>query len=405
MGQQLTDFCAARRVTISSCVRTALAVTLGLHDTTSDVLFGVVTSGRTGEIPGVETIFGSCISTVPCRVRLPPNHSLESILQVVHADSINSLPHQFVGLNQILKAASFDGDIFRVLLTIENIDGLHQSEDEFLGNNVRGHLLELNYPLAISVFPSPDGKDIRFQFQYDYEYLGATDVDWIQEHLFSALLALMKNPQLSVADSNFLSPREDQFVREIGVGSTPDSIMGSSYFHRMVDDTAERVPLHTALEHSSGETVTYGALVHLANQIAHGLQARGVRPEICVPILFDKNANQIQAVVAILAVLKSGGAFVPLDSTWPVDRLASCIEQTKATFFICDSVTPEVAHLLPVPFVNIDQLALQKPTTPPATPDLKMNSLCYVMFTSGSSTGKPKGVLIEHSNASAYVAK
>ncbi|KAF8146940.1 hypothetical protein K438DRAFT_1868307 [Mycena galopus ATCC 62051] len=368
MGQQLAGFCAAQRVTMSSCVRAAVALTLGLHDNTSDVLFGVVTSGRTGDIPGgVESIFGSCISTIPCRVRLPPDHSLESIVQAVHAHSIESLPYQFVGLNQILAAADFEGEIFRVLLTIENIDGLYESEHEFLGQNTRGHLLEMNYPLAIS-------------FQYDSESLDLADLDWIQEHLFSALSALIEHPKLSIADSNFLSAKEEQFVLEIGVGSTPDVHIASKYFHCMVDDAAARVPTHIALEHTGGETMTYEALVRLANQAAHGLQARGVRPEVCVPVLFDKNRNQIQAVVAILAVLKSGGAFVPLDSSWPVDRLASC--------------TPQVVHSIPAPFVTVEQLALRRPTTPPSTPDLGMDSLFYVM--------KPKGVLVEHSNASAF---
>ncbi|KAJ7762734.1 acetyl-CoA synthetase-like protein [Mycena maculata] len=403
MGRQLADFCVAQHISLSSAVRTALAVTLALHETSSDVLFGVVTSGRTGEFPGVETVFGSCISTIPCRVRLPADHSLQSILHAVHSHSIDSLPFQFVGLHQILKAASFDGDIFRVLLTIENIDGLHESADEFLGENLRGHLLEMNYPLAISVFPSPDGTEIRFQFQSDSEYLSAADIEWVQEHLFSALSSLMHNPELSIADSNLLSPKEDEFVREIGVGSAPDSLLLSKFFHCMVDDTAARVPSNIALEHTGGESMTYDALVNFANQVAHGLQAKGVKPEVCVPVLFDKNSNQIQAVVAILAVLKAGGAFVPLDSSWPIDRMASCIQQTNSPFFICDSSTPAVANLLPVPFLDVEALSLGQPKTPPATPNLKLDSLCYVMFTSGSSTGRPKGVLIEHSNATAYI--
>ncbi|KAJ7477238.1 acetyl-CoA synthetase-like protein [Mycena galericulata] len=404
MGRQLADFCVVQRVSLSSAVRTALAITLGLHETSSDVLFGVVTSGRTGEFPGVEKIFGSCISTIPCRVRLPSDLSLQSILHTVHAHSVESVPFQFAGLHQILKAANFDSDIFRVLLTIENIDGLYETEHEFLGENVRGHLLEMNYPLAISVFPSPDGSEIRFQFQSDSEYLSAADIEWVQEHLFTAISALIQHPELSVADSNLLSPKEDKFVREIGIGSTPDAALLSKFFHCMVDETAARVPSNTALEYTSGETMTYESLVNLANQVAHGLQTKGVRPEICVPVLFDKNTNQIHVVVAFLAVLKAGGALVPLDSSWPIDRLASCIQQTNANFFICDSSTPAIAHSLPVSFLHIEALALGQPKTPPVTPDLTLDSLCYVMFTSGSSTGKPKGVLVEHSNAAAFVA-
>ncbi|KAJ7667518.1 acetyl-CoA synthetase-like protein [Mycena polygramma] len=343
LGHQLADFCLARRVTLSSCVRTAVALTLGLHDTSSDVLFGVVTSGRTGEIPGVETIFGSCISTNPCRVRIPPDQSLESILRSVHAQSIDSLPFQFVGLNEILKAADFDSDIFKVLLAVENIDGLHESEDEFLGSQhtwtpSRNELSARDFSLSIP----------RWRRESASSFNTITNI------------SLMQHPQLCVSESNFLSAKEAEFVREIGVGRAPNPKSASKYFHHMVDETAARVPLHIALEHTGGEKMTYGALVDLANQAAHGLQERGVRPEVCVPVLFDKNRTQIEAVVAILAILKSGGAFVPWirHGRW-IDLLRASSRQKPASLFA----------------------------------------------TRGSSTGKPKGVLIEHSNASAYCCK
>ncbi|KAJ6498333.1 acetyl-CoA synthetase-like protein [Mycena vulgaris] len=400
-GRELEDFCRRTRITMSSVVRTALAVTLGLHSHSEDVVFGVVSSGRTGNIDNVDTIVGPCISTLPCRVRLPRSATLSHILESVHAHSIDSIPFQFVGLSDILQATGTDsGDLFNVLLTIENLPGLQDSvEHEFFGRNTSGHWLPLTYPFAVTVFPSPDNAQLRFDFQWDSGYVSGEDVQWFQSHMFAALEAVVRHPHTLLHEVGFISDIEASFIRSAGTGGA--SPPTSQFFHLMVDSTAHRIPTHIAVQHTGGESMTYNSLVKRANQVAHGLQRRGVGPEVLVPILFDKNRNQIWVVVAILSILKAGGAFIPLDSSWPIGRLKSCISQTRSIFIISDA--PDAGSLVDAETVNIDDLALGQPTFEPPTPLLQHDSLSYCLFTSGS-TGLPKGVLIEHINIVSYIA-
>lgn len=383
-GKAIVDFCAVRRITMSSFVRAAVAVVLGMHENSEDVMFGVVVSGRGSDIQGIENVVGSCISTLPCRVRLPRDASLMSVIQAVHEQSVDSTPFHFVGLSDIIQESSYVGtkDIFKVLLTIENLPGLHETEHPFLGTNLRGHWLEMNYPLAISVFPSSDNSELRCHLQWDSECLSPADVKWIQTHLFSVFRTMLEHTQVSLADSNFLSPEEKDFVLNVGVGLEPDPATADyTFFHHMVDEAASRNPNHIAVEHISGSVITYGDLVLRANQVARGLQSRGVRPEVAVPVLFDKNQNQIEAVISILAIMKAGGAFVPLDCTWPVDRLLSCIRQIEAKFLICDTVTLDVTSSLIIPTETVETLSEGQAVTPPDVPDLQPDSLSYLMFT------------------------
>ena len=132
--------------------------------------------------------------------------------------------------------------------------------------------------------------------------------------------------------------------------------------------------------------------------------ARGTVLETPIPVLFNKDMDQTEAVVAIFAVMKSGGAFVPLDVSWPSARILSCVRQCAAPFVVCDGAVPDVARELPVPFVTTSELAAGQSEEPCVVEGQTPVSLAYVIFTSGS-TGEPKGVMIEHRNIMGYVAK
>jgi non-ribosomal peptide synthetase component F len=380
---------------------------LGVHGSSDDVLFGVVTSGRTGNCRGIENIAGSLMTTLPCRVRLPSGATYLDVMRSVHSQAAATSPYEFLGLNDIIRAGSFVGlqDIFNVLLTIENLPGLHETTHPLLGRNLRGHWLEMNYPLALTVFPSEDRSELRLHFQWDSRYLAHADVDWFKSHLLAVCTAIMADPEGVISERDLLSHEEEEYVREVGIGLSPaPELAARAFLHDAIDIAAAAHAAVNAVEYARGNSITYEALIRLTNQVAHGLQKHGIGPERTVPVLFDKNADQLEAVVAMLATMKAGGAFIPLDSAWPAGRLASCIRQTNSTFVLCDTNHPEVALEMKVPILTVAELADGQPATTPVTPDLRSESLAYIMFTSGS-TGEPKGVMIEHRNMLAYVAK
>ncbi|KAK0437447.1 acetyl-CoA synthetase-like protein [Desarmillaria tabescens] len=407
-GSDLLRFCHESHVTVSSFVRAALAFVLGLHGHTDDVLFGVVTSGRAGGFDGVEDVVGACIATLPSRIRVSPNQSAVSFVRSVHLHSMRTTPYENVGLADVIKSSCLGDlrDIFQVLLTVQNLPHLCEDPQSFLGRSLTGHRMELNYALAVTAYVDRSS-NLDVEFEYDSRVLTSGDVSWFQHHLSSTFDAILDAPDEILHSRDIVTQHERSFVLASGVGLAPDPTLAEQRFvHLMIDQAASSFPSTIAIEHTSGTVITYADLTRLANQAAHGLRLRGVHAETMVPVLFDKYRDQTEIVICILAILKSGGAFVPLDASWPPDRLVACIRQTQSEFLLYDSsIMSDTIDSIPVYALTIGQLVMghEDKTKAPGTPELRSDSLIYVVFTSGT-TGEPKGIMITHANVIGYVA-
>ena len=400
----LGKFCSEHKATSSSLIRLALSMVLRMYGNSDDVLYGVVTSGRSGDLPGVETVVGPCITTLPFRLCLSLDASLETILSNIQALSSSAATFEYVGLSDIIKASPLSGsrNIFQVLLTVENIPELDFQGHPFFGEDVHGHQMEMNYPLSVTVFLLPQNQGFKVDVEYDSHYLTSQDIHWFKSHLFAALDAILSSPTSTLAELDIVTAEERAFLQRVGIGLTPDPVLASEpLMHRLFEKTATLYPERMAIEHTSGHTLTYAALDALSNRVARGLLARGVAHETPIPVLFNKDADQTDAVVAILAVMKAGAAFVPLDIAWPPARVLACVRQCASSFVICDA---DVARELGVPFATVAELAEGQHDRICVVKEQSPRSLAYVIFTSGS-TGEPKGVMIEHRNIMGYVAK
>ncbi|KAE9399236.1 acetyl-CoA synthetase-like protein [Gymnopus androsaceus JB14] len=400
-GKELAAACTKYGITMSSFVRAALGIIFSMHANTEDVAFAVVTSGRNGDLEGIENVVGPCISTLPCRMKVDADDPIASLLKAVQSSSVASSAHHTVGLPEIIQANPHTA--LNVLLAIENLPGLFEGHDKLLGDYLKGHHLKMNYALAVTIFPSPDGRELRCQFEWDSRLVSMADIDYFSTHLISAFQAITgAAPGTTVGDLNVMSTAEKTFLQTIGTGAGPDpAFAGYDFFHQLLDHISQQFPSRIAIEHMNGASMTYKQLSERSNQVAQGLRSKGVGPEIMVPVLFDKDNSQIDTIVAFVSIMKAGGAFVPLDSSWPADRLAACVKQTNCGFLICDAVTPDIAHVIDTSIVDLDEILNDKDELQPSC--VRSETLAYVMFTSGS-TGKPKGVMIEHRNIMAYIA-
>ncbi|KAI0667793.1 hypothetical protein C8Q78DRAFT_1082073 [Trametes maxima] len=348
-------------------LRLALGVALGIHGNTDDVLLDVVTSSRSGDL---------------------------SFLDLAQGRSSASSAFEYIGLADITKASTLAGsrNIFQLLLT-ENIPELDLHVLPVFGADIHGHCVETNFPLGIAVFLLPQNRGFNIDIEYDSHYLSS--------HVLATLDAIVHSPTRIVGDIDIIRDEAHTFLEQVGIELTPDLTLTSEpLVHRLIEKTALAYPYRVAVEHTSRHTLTYAELDTLANRNARGLRAHGASLETPIP----KDADQAEAVVAIVATMKFGAAFVPLDVSWPPARTQSCVKQCNAAFVVCDAIVPDVARDLPVPFMTVVDLSEGQEEKQYIHEEQTPHSLAYLIFIS-VSTGEPKRVMIEHRNIMGYVAQ
>jgi amino acid adenylation domain-containing protein len=228
------------------------------------------------------------------------------------------------------------------------------------------------------------------ELKYDPDLFETVTIERFAGRLRTILEKVLDDPTCRVADLPMMPEAERRLVS----AAWPDepAPFTATTCHSSFEAQAKRTPEAIAVAHGSVK-LTYAELDERANRIAHALRRRGIDEEALVGIYLPRS---VDVVVGMLASLKAGGAFLPLDHAYPADRIAFMVEDAKPA---CIVTCRELASMLPegVVRLSIDDEASDIAKEPASAPSCSAgpNSLAYVIYTSGS-TGRPKGVLIEH---------
>ncbi|GAQ54818.1 non-ribosomal peptide synthetase [Streptomyces acidiscabies] len=383
-GAALTT--AARRlgVTLNTLVQSAWGLLLGRLTGRDDVVFGTAVSGRPPELPGVESMVGLFINTVPTRVRLRPADSPARLLREVRDTYATLLDHHHLGLADIQRAAGVH-ELFDTLLVFENYPADLATSGEGLrlaGSSGRD---ATHYPVTLVALPGPRPR-FRLAYRPDLftpEWAKATLARLVR--ILTAMAAEPEQPQGLIALEDRpcqaqLPPAASRTLTDLWsaqVAATPDAVA-------VLD---------------RGTALSYHELDERAQQLAGQLVELGAGPERVVGIALPRTA---ELVVAVLAVLTSGAAYLPLDPAYPAERLAYIVGDAQPVVVL--ATAEGTARALPDGTPTLDptcpagQKTRVTASTTPAAPD----NLAYITYTSGS-TGRPKGVLATHRNAVEFV--
>ncbi|KAI9695418.1 MAG: hypothetical protein M1836_006470 [Candelina mexicana] len=388
------DEMLGQSTTISTMIRGAWAITLAQHLKSLDVVFGVVLSGRSISIPGIEGIIGPTMVTVPVRVQLDLDKTTESFLRMVQDDSVRAMPHEHYGLTNIKKSISNASVCdFGTLLVIQPHRLAETSTNDSLPKPIVVDEADRStFPLTLECTLLPGA--IQVETYFDVGLIAVEDLEKITSSFADLIQALAQSQyQLLRQITNF------DHVRTSAKTNTHHSIPCPPKIERCVHELFEeqmaKDPQAPAVDSSGlSRPITYFELNRVANNIAAKLRELGVGPEVLVPFCFEKSP---WVVAALLGVLKAGGATVPLDAAYPQQRTNDVISNAAANVVItqCEfqgRFCGVVEHVL-----ILDRAAIASlPPAPRLTPRLvKPSNPAYVLFTSGS-TGKPKGIIIEH---------
>ncbi|ALM82672.1 hypothetical protein ASB57_06630 [Bordetella sp. N] len=404
---------AARRhrVTLNTLVQAAWALVLARGGNRRQCGFGVTVSGRPAELPGMESMIGLFINSLPLWLDVPPDMRLSAWLASVQQANSELRQYEYTDLAQVKKwsgAGGNGGDPFDSLVVFENYP-----LDQTLRQSLPGLKLEAyeaeertHYPLVLTAsLDAQEPPRLRLDWKWDGARLDEAAVQGLAE-LHAAMLDALCVETDPCLGTLFATRRDAGFpaatIAAPVIEAAPRG--ATALLHRRIEAQAALRPDAPALV--LGETrLTYGDLNQRANVLAHRLIAEGVGPESRIGLAAGRS---IEMVIGLLAILKAGGAYVPLDPEYPADRLRYMIEDSGATLLLAQAGA--VARLAPPASLRVlllDEISAAAAATPLAgsaathDPDVVVlpENLAYIIYTSGS-TGRPKGTLLTHRNVS-----
>ncbi|MEU4626609.1 non-ribosomal peptide synthase/polyketide synthase [Actinoplanes sp. NPDC023801] len=381
-------------LTVNTVVQGAWALLLSRYSGERDVVFGTTVSGRPADLPGVESMIGMFINTVPTRVTVAGRQPAAAWLGDLQAAQSEARRHDWVALSQLRACTGLPAgvNLFDSVVVFENYP---YDADAVASGELRLHEVHstdtTNFPLALSAHLAGG---LGLELAYDPQLFDDSTARDLVTRLRTLLLAVAEDPRRAVGDLDWTTA--DERRRVLVEWNDTGAVMPSVTFAEVFAEQVRRTPDATALVFR-GVSSTFAEVEARANRLAHLLVAAGVGPEKVVAVTLPRGAD---TVVAILAILKAGGVYLPVDRALPPDRIALLCRDAGVTLVLgtvpskvadlpalCPGEPETEAVLRLCPETELAETVRRAPVRP--------GNAAYLIYTSGS-TGRPKGVVVEH---------
>jgi amino acid adenylation domain-containing protein/non-ribosomal peptide synthase protein (TIGR01720 family) len=379
------------QTTVSTVLQGAFAQLLCGLTGQYDVVFGTTVSGRPTDLAGVESMVGLLINTVPVRACITAATTTTELLKQLQNAHNKTLEHQHLALIDIHRATGHD-QLFDALFVYENypIDAAALSGVNGLAVTEFSAREYHHYPLSVQASP---GAELGFRVEYDTDVFDAASIEGLVGRLRRVLLAMTVDPGQRLSSVDVLDAGE--FARLEGWGNRAvltrparPAVSVPVLFGAQVARTPDAVAVSCV-----GRSVTYRELDEASNRLAHLLVARGVGRGGCVALMFSRS---VEAITAIVAVLKSGAAYLPIDPGLPGARVGFMLDDAAPIAALTTTGLVERLAGYDVVVVDVaDPVVDRQPSTALPAPD--SGDIAHIIYTSGT-TGIPKGVAVTHGN-------
>ncbi|MEO1627994.1 MAG: MupA/Atu3671 family FMN-dependent luciferase-like monooxygenase, partial [Bacteroidota bacterium] len=391
--QQLKDTCRKKGATLYMGLMAALNALLFKYTAQTDIIIGSPIAGR--EHPDLETQIGFYANTIALRTRFDKHDSFSSLLATVKETTLNGFDHQMYPFDGLVDKLKLERDmsrdpLFDVMLSLQNVDLFDKDIAAELLDGVQiskanfGESVVSRYDLVFDFFEAE--QSLGLGLEYNTDLFDRSSVERMVAHFEQLLSVLLERTEEELGSLDFIQGKERMQLLE-----TFNDTERENEQHTVVDRIEEQAGQQPdKIVFTQGDRqLTFAALNSSANRLAHCLQKEhGIGPNKIVSIGLERSERLL---ISILAVLKTGGAYLPIDPAYPADRIeyicthSDCELMMDEEFFqrYEDNSSSELSD---------DNLSVQ----------ISADQLAYVIYTSGS-TGRPKGVMITHGNLTNFI--
>jgi amino acid adenylation domain-containing protein len=416
-SQQIEVFAKQEKVTLNTIFQAIWGILLAKYNSTNDVVYGNVVSGRPSDLQGIDQMLGLFINTIPLRLRFDAHTTLPELLQAVHQDSIEGLPHHFCSLAEIQQQTELKGELIKHIVAFENYPFEKQKTNPanpFDVNDAEA-VENTNYDFDIDINLD---EEIKFNIFYNSQSYPTDYIHLIAESIEGLFIKILENKSIKVSDLEIVTDNQSKKLL-FEFNDTFLDLSNDLPINVRFEQQVEAYPEAIAIVHNCEEW-TYSTLNKEANRIANTLIKQGVKHGDFVGVHLERNP---MVVAAILAIMKAGGVYVPLDTQNPATRTQELIESSEVKGLITDESHLELlgsdfAKTLKgiICIDDVENIYIsenqefsyrnrynleQAKTENPINHNL-MDSWAYMLYTSGS-TGKPKGAITRHDGAMNHI--
>lgn len=403
----LIEYANSEEITLFMLLHSVFALVLSRHSSDSDIVIGTPIANRHQK--ELESIVGFFANTIVLRVDCSSTQGLKEYLAKVkhinlEAQTYQETPFEYlVDQLQPLRSTSYS-PLFQIMFSMDTNDSVALTLPEVSLKVLEATEVTSKYELTLNVTQMRNG--LAFNLEYNTDLFESEKIIRIGEHineLLLNLLSLASKPDVSLDEVTTLSQQEQNYlIKELNQNDVQSEPNIEASIHQLFSHQALISPDHTALE-CNGKYLSYRELDLRSNQLANYLIQQGVTRDTLVGVCLERS---VEMIIGLLGILKSGAAYVPLDSTYPANRLAYMIQDSGMKWVLTQGNIEVLPDSNSIQYILIDDSQVWQSTTQSHSKivieEFHPQTLAYVIYTSGS-TGQPKGVMIEHASMSKHV--
>lgn len=391
MTKALEQLAKHLNVTLSTIIETAWGILLQKYNRCSDVVFGKVVSGRNADLPGIVNAVGLFINTIPSRLISKEGEKVYELIKDMQAQSIKSMKYEYSLLTDVQSQSKVGKNLIQTLFVFENYY-VDESAYEGLSDfdiTLESEREENSYEISLSAYLQ---HTLHLDVMYNSAKYTVDEIRCVLNRMSMLLEEMIADPEAYVSDLTMLTGAEKEKI----VTSFNDTYRNNLNEQSVVGLFEEQVKLNPkkiAVEYGKN-AITYEELNRKVNALALQLRQIGIEPDDRIAVM---TSQKVETIIGILAVLRSGGAYIPIDSDNPMERVEYILNDAAPKVIL----TTDDRIITKIPMIVMDIVTLKEESANPESVSTKQN-IAYIIYTSGT-TGKPKGVEVTRGNLDNYL--